>query len=452
MGKRELAFFILFGATLLGVNANAMGKKSEGAKEPPLVFSPAFVDTPSEDLSAPLTLEACYERALVRSETVAIRKEQIREAEARFFEATSVFLGDVDFVFTDFIQEEVKGEVSDEGVRTTLNDPERVERKFVIRQPLFQGFKTMAGLSAASSFKKQRSAEWRRAAQLLYQDVSLAYLQSLLHKKEIEVIEGVLALYEERLKDLSEREKIGRSRESELATARSRMRILEAELAQERGGLAVSLTLLEFLTGMPIGIEQLQEVSLPTEERELEHCLMAATQRPDVEASRQGVRNAWSQVVAAQSGFWPLVSLENNQYDRREGFQSDISWDLLFRADIPLFRGGENLGKMKVALSRFKQAKLTQVQSLRQASLEVRQTYRQWETSLTRYFSLQEAVKASEENFRLQQEDYNRNLVSNLDVLAALEQLDETRREAHRSAFAVSQNHWRLRVAMGETP
>lgn len=459
MLKRLWVVVLLAGWAVAGTDVGAAGKKPPREKGGPL--SPVFIDTPSETLPTPLTLDNCYELAMRRSETVAIRKELIREAEARFFEASSIFLGDVDFVFTDSIQKELKGEVaadegdgdSGSGVRTTLNDPERLERKFVIRQPLFQGFKSIAGLTAYDSFKKQRTAEWRRAEQLLYQDVASAYFQILLHKNDIQIIDGILGLYQDRLKELEEREKIGRSRESELALARSRMKILEADLARARGALLFTIHLLEFLTGSPIEAEQITD-SLPlAERRELAACVaVASAKRPDVEASRQAVRTAWSQLLGAQSGFWPLVTLESNQYDRREGFQSDITWDVLFRAEVPLFRGGDNLGKFKVAVSKLKQAKLSYIESQRKAGLEVRQAYRAWETSFNRHQSLVEAVNASEENYRLQKEDYTRNLVNNLDVLASLEQLDETRREANRSRYAMNENYWRLQVATGEAP
>jgi outer membrane protein TolC len=64
--------------------------------------------------------------------------------------------------------------------------------------------------------------------------------------------------------------------------------------------------------------------------------------------------------------------------------------------------------------------------------------------------ALEEAVKASEENFRLQREEYTRNLVSNLEVLEALELFHETRREANQAHYQMKENYWRLKVATGE--
>ena len=65
------------------------------------------------------------------------------------------------------------------------------------------------------------------------------------------------------------------------------------------------------------------------------------------------------------------------------------------------------------------------------------------------YRALELALKGTEENYRLQRDEYKRNLVSNLDVLEALESLIETRREASRLLYETKQNYWRLKIATG---
>ena len=59
-------------------------------------------------------------------------------------------------------------------------------------------------------------------------------------------------------------------------------------------------------------------------------------------------------------------------------------------------------------------------------------------------------MDAAKKNFELQKEEYERNLVGNLDVLEALETLNNTRRRANEVFYEMKENFWGLKVAIGE--
>lgn len=421
----------------------AMGRRPPVEEEIP-VFQPP---TPAP-LS--LTLGNCYELALRRSETVAIQKEEIKEAEAQFFIASSEAMGDVDFILQRTLQQELKAG-GDESVSGSFRDPDRRERRFTVTQPLFQGFKALGALTGAGSLRHQQKEEWRRARQLLLLDVAQAFYGLLRERRNVDTVSGIYSLFQERIKELSGREEIGRSRASEVVTAQARLKVLEAERARSVGALAAAQNLLEFLTGIKLAGRELSEEEFSSlVPRVLEDYLESMESRPDVEAAKQAAKTAWRAVIVEQSAFWPEVTMEHNQYDRREGLQAQIDWDFLFKITVPLSRGGETIGKVKQAVSRWKKSKLAYRKARREASLDIQQNYEHWTTSLEETRALADAVKASEENFRLQKDEYAHNLVSNLDVLEALESLRQTRREANAAHYQMKENYWRLRVAAGE--
>ena len=443
--KRVPSFFVILilGFTLASPEGWPL------AKRPPL---PKESSKDSVKLP-PLTLEECFGLALKRSETVAIQKEEIKEAEAQFFIAASEALGDIDFEMTRERQDPRKGGGSTSDAGSSFSDPDRRQRKFVISQPLFQGFKALGALTGAGSLKKEQKEEWRRAEQLLFLDVARAFYGLLREKKDLEIVAGVHSLLRERVKDLEEREKIGRSRPSEVATAQSRLKVIEAEQARLRGSRAVAQHVLEFLTGMDLEGQELEDDKAPEKSNlEISSYLTSLDGRPDVEAAKQSAKTAWRGVIVAQSKFWPELSIEHTQYVRREGSQSGLDWDFLFKIDVPLFQGGEAVGKMKEAVSKWKQEKLSYYLAKRQAELDIKESYENWLASFDEAESLQEAVKAAEENFRLQKDEYTHNLVNNLDVLEALESLHQTRRDANRTYYQMKENYWGLRVAVADVP
>jgi len=395
-------------------------------------------------------LMECYDLALKRSETLAISKEEIARAEATFFQATSQALGHVDFIATSFRQDAPAETSTDSSVGSTFSAREKTESRFAITQPLFQGFKSLGALTGAGNLRSQRKYEWIRAQHLLFLDVARSFYQVLRYEKDLEIIQEIKKLFLERIAELSERERIGRSRASELATANAGLKNIEAELAKSQGALTAEKNVLEFLIGMPLEGLKLKDTVIPGEEIVLSHYLSNLEMRPDVEASENAMKLARKNLIVVQSDLWPVVSLEYNRYTERDGFQSNIDWDALFKIDVPLFRGGKTIGNIKDAISYWKQAKFSYSRTKREAELDIKQTYQDWLTSHERYKALMESVRASEESFRLQKEEYTRNLVNNLDVLQALESLYQVNRQANEVYYESKLNHWRLQVASGQ--
>ena len=94
-----------------------------------------------------------------------------------------------------------------------------------------------------------------------------------------------------------------------------------------------------------------------------------------------------------------------NEYDKREGFQSGIDWDTLFTVDVPIFKGGTTFGKFQEAIVDWKQAKLNYALTKRKAELEIKGDFQNWLTSVEEHKAMDQAVKAAQENYRLQKED-----------------------------------------------
>ena len=134
------AFSFLFLILCLSGDLWAMGKTPPKEKK-----------TEPEPVVLSLSVWDCFDLALKRSEAIAIKKEEIARTLGNFLEASGEAIGDVDFQSTNFRQDPQKDSSSGSSVGTTLTATERRERKFIISQPLFQGFKALGALSGAGS-------------------------------------------------------------------------------------------------------------------------------------------------------------------------------------------------------------------------------------------------------------------------------------------------------------
>ena len=390
-----------------------------------------------------LTLAECFELALRRSEEIAIKQEILRENEGRFLQALSGALPRASFELSE------KRQDGSGGSAFTLKDIP--ERKFVFSQPLFSGFKEFAAMAGARAERRQRTHERSRAEQLLFIDVSDAFYFLLEHQEDARALEAIRAALSERIDDLNAREQLGRSRPSEVASAESRLRQVEADIESARSDETVARQLLEFLTGLaPIDAVADPDPSVALLSGEAEY-VGKAGQRSDVQAAHEAWRVAGKEVAIARAGFWPDVSVEGNYYTKRAGVAQDIDWDVLLKVDVPIFQGGETAGAVKQAKSRERQAKLRFEQTQREAALNIREMYAKLQGAVERTAALERALKAAEENARLQSEDYRLNLVSNLEVLEALELLQNARREVIHSRYETKRLDTQLHVAIGET-
>jgi outer membrane protein len=431
---------------------------------PPPVW--ALGDKPPKDAAPPKeeikvmerTLLDCYKLALTRSETIAISQEAIEKTEAEFLKAAGEFIGDADYKISSFRQDplstaDLGGSSSGSSISSNFFKTHRRERKWVFTQPLFQGFKTFAAINAAGALKKQRTSEQIRAEELLFDDVAQAFYNVLKQKRDVEIVEGIIKSYQERIKDLTEREKIGRSRESELVKAVSQMKAAESELAQVRGLFAVSQHVLGFLTGIEIKPEELKDSELPDEHTlELLDYVHASEDRSDVNAAEHAVKIARQGMIEAQSELWPTLTLDSNVYNKRDGSQFNVDWDVLFSLNFPIGKGGTTLGNLKESVSSWKQAKHSHSLTKRQAVLNIQESYENWMASAHQFKALEEALEASQKSFELQKKEYELNLVSNLDVLDALSELFTTSRQTNDVRYQMKENYWKLKVAIGEVP
>ncbi len=413
---------------------------STAAAEEPRGQSPAGT-VPN---SAPLTLAECYRLALTRSETLAIHQELIDEAEAHFTQALSGILPRLSFVSSDKRQ--------DGSGSSSFTLPWVPERKFTVSQPLFAGFKEFAAMRGSKAERAQRHLEKAHAEHLLLMDVADAFYLVLELREDL----GALAMIREalavRLDDLTARETIGRSRPSEVVSAKAALRRIEAEDQQVRSQETVARHLLEFLTGVePVDALADLEPALPTVEPESVY-LAKAVAEPNVQATEQAARVAEAKVAVAGADRWPTVTADGNYYVQRRGAAKDVSWDAEMKVNVPIFQGGEVAGAVRAAESQAHQADWRVSAARRQAVRDVRDRHAQLTAAVAQAQALASALDAADESYRLDVDDYHRSLVNHLEVLQALHTLQDVRRDAIHAAYDAKRLAWRLRASVGETP
>lgn len=409
-----------------------------------LVLALAVPAAAQQNLSA-LTLPDCYRLALKRSEEIAVRAELITETEARFTQSLAGLLPNLFFHSTDKRQDSSGGSSS---VFTRRKLP---ERKFTLTQPLFSGFKEFAAMRGSKSEKRLREQEKARAEQLLLVDVSDAFHLLSQQREEIRVLDSIRETLRKRIQELEQREKIGRSRRSELVAAQAQLYRVEAEWESAQTGEKTAADLLKFLTGLSaIGDLSDPGPSLPQPPPE-ESYLQMAPVRPDVRAAEQSVEIARQELRVARAKFFPTADAEANYYVERSGAAEVVKWDASLNVDVPIFQGGAAVGAAKEAESGLRQAELRLQEARRTAAQEIVDDYSEYEGARARVRALTQTLEATEESYQMQAEEYRMSLVSNLDVLSTLQGLQDARRELIQALHEAHRLYWKLQSNSVET-
>ena len=400
-----------------------------------ILFLPVIVF--GADTNEFLTLIDCYKLALKQSELIAIDAEQIKIAEAHFLEAFGTIMPQVSFSHV-----ETRNYSSD----SSYNNMH--EAKFTFTQDLFSGFKEFAAMKASNFEKSQRQKEKWRAEQLLFVDVSDAFYLLLETQQDLNALKAIEFALRDRVKELKTRESIGKSRASEVVTTEYQLYNLEAEIQLERNQELLVRQLIEFLIGRPI--DQVAESKFDFTIKPESQYLAEASERPDVQAAYFAWKSGQENITVARSGLLPQISLQSDYYTHRVNSPHDSKWDALLGINVPIFEGTTVYGQVKEAGALAKQSGLLYGRLGRIAIENIHDAYINMQISIARKKTLGKALKSAELSYHLQTQDYKLNVVNNLDVITAIQNLQDVRRSYIHTSYESKRFYWQLLAAAGE--
>ncbi|MEM1157050.1 MAG: TolC family protein [Verrucomicrobiota bacterium] len=406
-----------------------------------------------------LDLNGCYLRALVQSETLAVGGESIRQAEAQYWQALSAVLPEVNLVARQRLQNrDGNGFVGGNGDDNFNNGGggdriDRFDAQVRVRQTIFSGFRDYQLLGAIRAEERATRADLVRDRQTLFLDVSDLYFQILSQRRDLEVLADLNLALSDRVAELDQRVKLGRSRKSEWLAARTTLAENQVNLEAGRGLLAASRELMAFLLGRPAQTFVLEESNAggTGNNEALATYLTKVGQRPDLAAGEERVTASERQVSSQRAAFWPTVDFQFNWLALEEP-ERDDEWNLFFTATLPVFDGGLRAAELSESKSLARSSRLTLERLRRLAEYDVRLAYSNFKANAAQLIRLKEALRISHENFIAQSEDYELGRASNLDVLNALVRKEEVRRRFAEAGYQIQTDLNALHVAAGEIP
>jgi outer membrane protein len=390
-----------------------------------------------------LDLNSAYRLALQRSETLQMTEQEIKAAEARYWQAVSAVLPQAGV----YAQEGFMNRSQSANGKRNDSFQAGLQGSWLV----FDGFRQYNLAGAEQAQKRGLTADLTRARQLLFLDVGDVYFQITGLEKDLDVLRDLVAALNQRKGELVDRISIGRSRQSELLSTETDIADTESEMATVKGLLGASRELLAFLIGMPS--EHFVLSSPPGEfpkANDLFSYLWKAGARPDLQAAAE-YETAATRVVSADKGsFWPTVSVGAG-WAAVESPSSNQDWNVTISAELPIFDGGYRVSRLAESKANLRITQLNLTRARRLADYEVRLAYNNFISSADRYLKLNLAETTASRNYESQKRDYELGRSSNLDVLLALTNWQQLRRRLLSTEIQARSNLIALEVAAGST-
>ena len=207
--------------------------------------------------------------------------------------------------------------------------------------------------------------------------------------------------------------------------------------------------MLVYLSG--IRLEDLKlEANIPNLRPEpLNNYLELGINRLDILAASQNQAALAHQLKATEREKWPSLSLQGNYYPI-ESPDTDRSADLMLQLDVPVFESGRIDARIAQKQATLRSEQLRSEELKRKAESEIRIAYANYEALFQEHLRLNELVDAIEKDYTAQKADYSLGVVTNLEVLQSIRELQNAKRRLLRVRIDEQISKIKLQVAAGD--
>ena len=382
--------------------------------------------------------------SLAHMETIAQDKQATKQALARVDELIGDIMPQITGTASN-LWEESPG-VAIAGVNLT-NQPHAA---ITLNQLLFSGFREFLAFKQGRREYQSTALTEKRAEQLLYQDVGQAYVSLLQARDQMKIDEEIVKAGQDQVDFLRRWVQIGRAKRSDLLSAQSVLELAKAQLEQAHQSESAGQEMLKFLTDsdQDMAPAELPEPSLG----ELKEWLADGERRADVAAARDAYEAAQLQTKIISRQRWPTITATGNYYLIQSAFSKNVHYDGMLSLSVPLFTGGVISAQVRQARAQEKSAEGGLSLAMRTSDENVRASYRNLRWAIASAKAFTDAVSAAKKSFAAEKNDFEQNLVTNLDVMSSLTSLANTEVQSNAAQQQAAFGLIELEVAAGDVP
>lgn len=289
----------------------------------------------------------------------------------------------------------------------------------------------------------------------LYLDVIENYYTYFLNLNDLKNLELLRKQSRERAEEIRKRVQIGRSRRGELLQAEAQLASVDAQSTNGEGLLKESQSVFALLTGL--SRESVPEVDVSFDKtqdglKSLDEYISMALSKEEVKNRRLEIEQLKRSVSLSKKHFLPSLDFSSNYYVHKSGGSQsyrDTDWDVGLTLSFPLYEGGVSQSLLLESLEVEREAVYALSDYEKSIKTEVTrryEIYRRYNDQIKAYdLALEKGKRSYDEAVK----DYRLGLVSNLDVLSALNIYLDNKRNAEKTRIQAMMNQKMLEAVAG---
>ncbi len=396
-------------------------------------------------------MEEVFTHAWAETESREIERAREDQLRNRIDQTRADFYPNIEGT-VDYTRQDSPGSSGTSDVRGAFSRPDQTTARVTLTQPIFRGFKEFASLRAAHALLNAQTAQTEQARRELFTRVAESYFSVLKAEAMLKTSDELITALHRRIRELQQWVRVGRSTAGDLVAAKAELATAEADRIASSAMVDHQRLQLGSVTGRDRMTPLLVPTGIPDPPLPLDQLLAHLHERPDIRVHQETVRARRHAITVARADRFPIADLTGNYYLDRTGILSDTRWDLNLSVTLPFFQGGRIRATVAEAhaTQMAEQFQLSLVE--RQATQEIRGLYVTAMSLIGQVGKLEEAVKLSRQHYEIQQHDYRMRLVTNFDVLLALNNEIELQRRYENTRYDAWNTLWSLRAAIGQLP
>ena len=295
-----------------------------------------------------------------------------------------------------------------------------------VRQPIFDGFGTVAGTSLAENQVQAGRAQLADTEQTVLLNAVTAYMNVVRDASVLELNRNNEKVLERQLEATQARFDVGELTRTDVAQAQARLQGAVAARIQSEGQLTASQAIYRQVVGEdPVDVKMPDGAPLTLPSSREESVAMSRG-APDVRSAEFQERAAKDDIDVQFSDMLPTVSVEGSWQRQQDVGQRDSETDVgsvIGQVTIPLYQAGAPDSRVRQSKQRYMQSRRLTDEALRAAEQESVNAWAALQTVIAQRRSFEEQVRANEIALEGVQQEQEVGARTILDVLDAQQEL-----------------------------
>ncbi len=372
--------------------------------------------------AAPISLSELYRETLQKSEGARLQEVRALQAEENVAQARGAIFP----------------ALSLQGNFTRLHKPDRALVTFQnqthflranLTQPVFQGLREFAYLSSLKAESRAENHARSQQAVELFRNVSHRFIELQMIRKDRESLQKLVDLSAQRVKEIQSRTRIGRSRATDLLSGQAQLLQQQASLQRsEEDELAIVQDLIRLTSWTDFTQTAAVKGVVPEQVPPLHYFREKSEQSPALQTLAERLAAAEKNIWVSRGAHLPSLELGANYYLDRTGALENSKWDVGLTLTFPLFQGGVISSRTQSAIYQKTARDLELTQAQRSTLTAIEGHYASLVSRKKQLEFTREGLRVAQKNYAEQSRDYRLGLTTNLEVLSAMNTLQEIQR------------------------